>query len=199
MDAAQITYESMQRIAEGGFNLLMVSPVAPTRGNKLLDWAQQLELKVTLTDPYLSPYRVSLEADIQEITASYKDHPALWGYYIIDEPGADQFADLARMNRLLLQNDPAHFPYINLPQLCRGQPTRHVQLSAVRAHLHGRPTGLFSYDHYALTLEGQPGRGTTQTSRLSAPKRCVPAFPLCRILLAIPHLDHDVNEADLTL
>lgn len=109
-----ITQANLQQIADGGYNLVMIYPIAPSYGLKVLNWAQELGLKVMLTDPNISPYRVNLEADIKEITDAYKNHPALWGYYIIDEPSANQFTDLAKLHSLLLQDDPLHFPYINL-------------------------------------------------------------------------------------
>ena len=51
---------------------------------------------------------------VTSIVADYRAHPALGGYYIIDEPNADAFPKLGAIQALLRQADPEHYGYINL-------------------------------------------------------------------------------------
>ena len=41
-------------------------------------------------------------------------HPALYAYFITDEPNAAQFPALGRLVAYLRERDPAHLAYINL-------------------------------------------------------------------------------------
>ena len=43
-----------------------------------------------------------------------RNHPALYAYYIIDEPGSGAFPGLAKLVDYVRERDPAHFSYINL-------------------------------------------------------------------------------------
>ena len=42
-------------------------------------------------------------------------HPAVYGYHLKDEPGGDQFAELAKSAALVRELAPGKWPYINLP------------------------------------------------------------------------------------
>jgi hypothetical protein len=43
-----------------------------------------------------------------------RNHPALYAYYLVDEPGAGAFPALGKLVAHLRQRDPAHLAYINL-------------------------------------------------------------------------------------
>ncbi|MHB9032937.1 MAG: hypothetical protein ACYC6L_07810 [Anaerolineae bacterium] len=194
-----ITEQSLQQISDGGFNLVMISPVTPSYGKKLLDSAQSLGLKVMITDPVLSPYRANLAADIKELTDSYKDHPALWGYFLTDEPGADLFADFARLNRVLLEDDPNHFPYIDLfPNYADTSQLGTADYQAyVRTFIESVNPAILSYDHYALTPQGdRPGYYANLEIIRSEALRA--SIPFMQIILATPFPGvRDVTAVDL--
>ncbi|HPO41839.1 MAG TPA: hypothetical protein PLA34_01875 [Verrucomicrobiota bacterium] len=48
------------------------------------------------------------------LIARVRSHPALYAYYLVDEPGAGAFPKLGRLAAWLRQRDPAHLAYINL-------------------------------------------------------------------------------------
>ncbi|MBR3219483.1 MAG: hypothetical protein IKF77_06130, partial [Thermoguttaceae bacterium] len=50
----------------------------------------------------------------REMTADTKDNPNVLGYYLCDEPGADQFPGLARLTAAIKKYAPGKLPYINL-------------------------------------------------------------------------------------
>lgn len=51
---------------------------------------------------------------LEDTIAKARNHPALYAYYIVDEPGAGAFPGLAKLVSYLRQRDPAHLAYINL-------------------------------------------------------------------------------------
>src|SRR6185369_11513541 len=53
-------------------------------------------------------------AKLDGIVADYHDHPALYGYFVVDEPSADAFAKLGEVVAYLKAKDPKHPGFINL-------------------------------------------------------------------------------------
>ncbi|MHB1354372.1 MAG: hypothetical protein ACYCZF_00175 [Anaerolineae bacterium] len=194
-----ITQASLKQIADGGFNLVLIYLITPSYGIKLLDWSLELGLKVMITDPNISPYRLNLEADMQELTDDFKNHPAVWGYYITDEPGAKQFADLARLNGILLKADPLHFPYINLfPNYAvASQLETNSYASYIRTFIETVKPAILSYDHYALLEVGdRPGYFANLEIVRSEALRA--GIPYMQIILATPFPGvRDPSAADL--
>ena len=144
-------------LAEGGFNLVWC-------GEKELDVAQRHGLRAQLTDGLLAP--ASLEdpaqrAKLDALIARVRHHPALYDYFITDEPSAAAFPALGKLVAYLRERDPAHLAYINLfPTYANNEQlgTKGDTVTAYRDHLRQyvdivKP-GLISYDHYQLAVEG---------------------------------------------
>ena len=95
------------------------------------------------------------------LIARVRHHPALYDYYITDEPSATNFAALGKLVAYLRERDPAHLAYINLfPTYASNEQlgTKGDTVTAYREHLRQyvdivKP-GLISYDHYQLAVEG---------------------------------------------
>lgn len=51
---------------------------------------------------------------LDELIEKVRYHPALYAYYIVDEPGAGAFPALGKLVKYLRERDPAHLAYINL-------------------------------------------------------------------------------------
>ena len=104
--------------------------------------------------------RVKLDA----LVARVRRHPALYSYFIADEPGAAAFPQLGRLVAYLRQHDPAHLAYINLfPIGADNQQlgTKGDAVTAYREHLRQfvdqvKPS-LLSYDHYQFAVAGDTG------------------------------------------
>ena len=184
-------------IAEANFNVAM-----STGGRKALDIAQQNGLKVMLQDPRIGAKNFRDEGFGQGLDAvvdEFADHPALWGYYVTDEPNASQFEHLGAVNRYLLKKDPKHIPFINLfptyaSQEQLGNPTYEEHVSGFLQIVKPR---LLSYDHYALVGDGirDDFFENLEIIRRQALKHRV---PFNYILLSIPHFGYrDPSEADL--
>lgn len=51
---------------------------------------------------------------LEELIGRARTHPALYAYYLTDEPGSGAFPKLGKLVAWLRQRDPAHLAYINL-------------------------------------------------------------------------------------
>ncbi len=146
-----------RQMAEGGFNVVWCS-------EQQLDTAHRHGLRAQLTDGLLSPAtlddpaaRDKLDALIERV----RNHPALYCYFITDEPSAGAFPDLGRLVAYLRERDPAHYAYINLfPTYANNKQlgTEGDTVTAYREHLRQyvevvRPA-LISYDHYQFSTSG---------------------------------------------
>jgi len=147
-----------QQMVEGGFN------VAWCGSEKELDVAGRHGLRGLLTDGLLSPASLDDAKRLEQLDAliaRVSKHPALYAYYIIDEPSASQFPMLGKLVAYLRQRDPLHLAYINLfPTYANNQQlgTKGDVVTAYKEHLRlyieqVKPS-LISYDHYQFRLKG---------------------------------------------
>ncbi len=146
-----------RQMAEGGWNLVWCT-------EKELDVAQRHGLRAQLRDGLLQPATLEDPARREQLDAligRVRDHPALYSYYITDEPNADEFPGLGKLVAYLRQRDPAHLAYINLfPTYANNQQLGNEgdTVTAYREHLRQyrqivKPS-LVSYDHYQFATNG---------------------------------------------
>jgi hypothetical protein len=146
-----------RQMAEGGFNLVWCT-------EKELDVARRHGLRAQLRDGLLSPAALDDPAKrekLDALVARVRNHPALYSYFITDEPSAAEFAGLGKLVAYLRERDPAHLAYINLfPTYANNQQlgTQGDTVTAYREHLRQyvdvvKPS-LVSYDHYQLASNG---------------------------------------------
>ena len=146
-----------RQMAEGGWNVVWCS-------EKELDVAQRHGLRAQLRDGLLSPQALDDPARREKLDAlidRVRNHPALYCYYITDEPSAGEFPDLGKIVAYLGQSDPAHLAYINLfPTYANNKQlgTQGDKVPAYREHLRQyveivKPS-LISYDHYQFATDG---------------------------------------------
>lgn len=146
-----------QQMADGGWNLVWC-------GEKELDVVRRHGLRAQLTDPLLTP--ATLDDPVQRekldaLLARVRRHPALYDYFITDEPNAKAFPALGRLVAYLRERDPAHLAYINLfPTYATNEQLGNSgdPVTAYQAHLRQfvdevKPA-LLSYDHYQFTVKG---------------------------------------------
>ncbi|MDP4205701.1 MAG: glycoside hydrolase family 3 C-terminal domain-containing protein [Bacteroidota bacterium] len=80
------------------------------RNLKMLSLADKYGLKVYVADPRVHG---TLE-DLKTMVNTYKGFKATAGYYIVDEPGADSFAKVAKTYQEIVSLDSTRVPYVNL-------------------------------------------------------------------------------------
>jgi hypothetical protein len=152
-----MTDETARQMADGGFNLVWCT-------ENELDVAQRHGLRTQLHDGLLSPATLDDPAQREKLNAlidRVRNHPALYSYYITDEPGAAAFPPLGKLVTYLREQDPAHLAYINLfPTYANNQQlgTTGDMVTAYREHLRQyidivKPS-LISYDHYQFASSG---------------------------------------------
>src|SRR5262249_49725941 len=125
--------------------------------------------------------------------------PALYGYYLDDEPAQKAFPKLGAINQHLLKKDPDHPPYACLfPNYC---PAHRLGSRDYDDHVTNfietvRPA-LLSWDHYALKRDGL--RSTYFANLELVRNKCLKAnVPYAQTILSVPHFTYrDPNEADM--
>ncbi len=149
-----------QQMADGGFNVVWCA-------EKGLDVVQRHGLRAMLQDGLLAPESLddpARKAKLDELVERVKKHPALYSYYITDEPAASRFAALGRIVAYLRERDPAHLAYINLfPTYASNEQlgNKGDVTTAYREHV-GQfvqtvKPDLVSYDHYHYYTGGGEG------------------------------------------
>ncbi|MHB8523595.1 MAG: hypothetical protein ACYDH9_22960 [Limisphaerales bacterium] len=152
-----MTDAAAEQMAAGGWNLVWC-------GEKELDVVQRHGLRGQLTDGLLTPAALedpSRREKLDALVARVRRHPALYDYFITDEPNATNFPGLGKLVAYLRERDPAHLAYINLfPTYANNQQLGNPggTVPAYQEHLRQyvdivRP-GLISYDHYQFTSKG---------------------------------------------
>jgi hypothetical protein len=146
-----------RQMAEGGWNLVWC-------GEKELNLIYRYGLRGQLQDPLLTSASLDDAAQREKLDSlvdRVRGHPALYAYFIIDEPSAKDFPALGRLVAYLRKRDPAHLAYINLfPTYANNEQlgTQGDTVSAYEAHLDqfvdSVKPGLISYDHYQFTRTG---------------------------------------------
>jgi hypothetical protein len=140
-----------RQMAEGGFNVVWC-------GEKDLDLVHRHGLRGMLHDGLLSPATLDSpekRKNLDALIARVIKHPALYSYYILDEPSAGTFPGLGKLLAYLRERDPGHMAYINLfPTYANNEQlgTKGDTVTAYREHLKQyvgivKPQ-LISYDHY---------------------------------------------------
>lgn len=119
----QTTPERYKEIAQAGFNLVMPPCPPPPRGEvvelnkRILDLCRDNGMQAVVEDPRVvgaRPDSPDFERNLDGVVSDYGSHPALFGYYVMDEPSIHEFPRLAAISRYLLSRDPKHVPIVNL-------------------------------------------------------------------------------------
>ena len=141
----ETTPERYRELAEAGFTHSYSSmPDADTMA-KALDVAHAAGVQLLVSNPELS-------GDTEATVKRFKDHPALGGYYLRDEPGAKDFAGLAEWTRRVQAADDTAPAYINLfPNYATpdqlGTATYQAYLDKFVEDV---PVPMLSFDHYPV-------------------------------------------------
>lgn len=105
-----LTDAAATQLKQGGWNLVWCEEreldVVKRHGLRGLLTSELLDAGV-LDDP---AKREALDAFIRRV----KQHPGFYAYHLNDEPGANQFPELARLVAYLRERDPEHIAYINV-------------------------------------------------------------------------------------
>ncbi|HEY5913959.1 MAG TPA: hypothetical protein VJA21_25505 [Verrucomicrobiae bacterium] len=152
---------AVRQMAEGGWNLVWCT-------EKDLDLVQRAGLRAQLQDSLLAPATLDDPAQREKLDAlieRVRRHPALYAYFITDEPNAAAFPALGRLVAYLRARDPLHLAYINLfptyatnEQLGNKGDTVNAYEDHLRQFVAEVKPALISYDHYQFTTTGDSGQ-----------------------------------------
>ncbi len=153
----EMTEDAARQMAEGNFNLVWCRA-------EQLDNAYKFGLRALLYDNLISPESLDVPEkrnQLEALIARVKSHPAMYAYYLKDEPNAVQFPALGKLVAFLRSQDPAHLAYINLfPTYATNEQlgNKGDVVTAYKEHLQQylnivKPD-LISYDHYHFGATG---------------------------------------------
>jgi hypothetical protein len=146
------TIERYRELAEAGFNYNLTAVGTADAAAKALDVAKATGVKQIVCCAELQGN------DPEPTVKRFKDHPALGGYYVLDEPSAGQFAKLAAQVKRIQAVDARHPCYVNLfPNYATtgvaGQLGTATYQEYVDRFVREVPVPFLSFDHYPL-LDG---------------------------------------------
>ena len=162
----QSTLERYRELAECGFTHNYSGFSSVDHVIKALDVAQAAGVKLIPSCPEIQ--------SAPEATAKrLKDHPALGGYYLRDEPPATLFAELAAWAKRVQSQDADHPCYINLfPNYATpdqlGAPTYQAYVDRFVAQV---PVPFVSFDHYPVVGSSLRGEWYQNLEVVSAAAR----------------------------
>ena len=169
-----------------------------------LDLCHAAGLRAIVSDPRASGYDwrnvdgAQAQKQVASLVAETAGHPAVNGYYLIDEPNAALFPGLAKVASLIHELAPGKWAYINLfPNYAS---TAQLGSASYTAHLDDfiakvRPTQL-SYDHYALMDDGSLRHGYWQNLEAMRGAALRHGLPFWNIVLSVAHFNY--REASAT-
>ena len=171
-----------------------------------LDAIHAAGLKAIINDPRVSGYdwtnvdETTARSKIAALLSETGKHPAVFGYYLRDEPPASFFPGLAKVSALIRELAPGKWPYINLfPNYATaGQlaaPDYAAYLDQFIATC--KPTTL-SYDHYALLDNDSLREGYWLNLEQLAAASKRHGIPFWNIVLTVAHFNYrEPTPADL--
>jgi hypothetical protein len=171
-----------------------------------LDAVHAAGMKAIVSDPRVGGYdwnnvdAADARKKVSALVAEVNAHPAVFGYYLRDEPVAALFPGLEKVASVVRELAPGKWPYINLfPNYANvaqlGAPTYEAYLDQFIETCH---PPVLSYDHYALLDTGGLRENYWQNlEQMRAAARKAKA-PFWNIVLANAHFDYrEPTAADL--
>jgi len=193
--------DALRGIRECGFNL--AGFVAPEH----LDVVKEAGLKGIISDPaiHVGDAEAALGEEevrkrVETVVRKAGSHPAVYGYYLRDEPSAAVFAGLARWKGALEAAAPGALAYINLfpnyaspAQLGTGTYPEHLE-----QYIEKVKPRFISYDHYALMDDGSLRKGYFQNLEAVRSVAMKNGIPFWNIVLSNAHFRYtEPTEAGL--
>jgi hypothetical protein len=158
-----------------------------------LDNCQAAGLKAIVSDVRVSGYdwakvdAAAAREKVKSLVAECRNHPAVYGYYLRDEPVASWFPGLAAVSSAVKEFHPGVWPYINLfPNYANaGQLGAASYDEYLEKFIDTCQPPVLSYDHYAI-MEGGGFRDDVYWANLESVRRAAVKhkLPFWQIVLA---------------
>lgn len=155
---------------------------------KVLDLCRRHGIRLLVRDKrmHLDPQTDADKRALDAMIGDYGRNPALYGYFLMDEPNPDAYRRLTQLHAYVLEKDPGHLPYINLfPNY--GGPTQ-LQFPDYDGYVQGfvesvRPL-MLSFDHYPFltTTERDNLFANLEVTRRDSLKAGIPLWVIIQAL-----------------
>jgi len=199
----EFTQQRFAEVAGANFTVAMIQADSAQANIKALDLCEANGIKGMVVDARVAPKSSrdkDFAANFDAVIADYAGHPALWGYYVVDEPNARLFNRISAVNQYLLEKDPMHIPFVNLfptyatkEQLGNWTYEQHVD-----EYCRLVKPKLLSYDHYALMADGTVRTDYFTNLEIIRRQSIKHSIPFNYIMLSAAHLSYkDPTEADI--
>lgn len=140
--------ETYRDLADAGFTINFSHLTDLKDAMKALDLGQKTGVKIMFTCTQLG-------SDPEEIVKKVKDHPALFGYFLRDEPAAADFPNLATWAKRIRSVDDTHPIYLNLfPNYAPDNILGCTYPEYVHRFVEEVGLPMLSFDYYPVTVEG---------------------------------------------
>lgn len=179
-------YNRIKEMADAGFNHSFTPYPDNDSMERALNIAKSAGVKLFIHTP-------ELLSDPEGTVKRFKDHPALAGYHITDEPSANKFKDLAALVKRIRAVDDDHPCYINLfPNYASpeqlGTPDYRTH---VRRFVNEVPVQMLSFDHYPVTMGGIRPQWYENLEIISKASRDS-GKPFWAFALTVAHMDYPI-------
>ena len=190
----------LKRMRECGVTVAgFVSPAS-------LDACRDAGLKAIVDDPRTSNYDwtkvdpAAARSKVESLVKEVRDHPAVYGYLLRDEPSAAMFPGLAAVADAVKEFHPGAWPYINLfPNYAEpGQLGTPDYESHIKAFVETCRPPVLSYDHYAMMDGGRLREGYFANLETMRKAGLEHEIPFWNIVLTTAHFNYrEATDADL--
>jgi len=146
--AEYATLERYQELADCGFNINFSHLYNFEDLQKALDFGEQTGVKIMATCN-------GLKTDTENTVNAIKDHPALFGYFLRDEPLTKDFPELAEWAQRVKDADNTHMIYLNLfPSYVSAEALGCSYREHTHRFIEEVKLPMVSFDNYPVTTEG---------------------------------------------
>ena len=146
--AEELTLERFQEMKDAGINITFSHFGHFEDAAKALDLAQEVGVKVMFACN-------ELWTDTENTVRQVKDHPALYGYFLRDEPANKDFPVLAEWAARIKEVDPDHMIYLNLfPNYAPDEVLGSTYPEHVHKFIEEVKLPMVSFDFYPVTEDG---------------------------------------------
>lgn len=180
------TLDRYKELKKAGFTINFSHIYSLEDALQSLDLAKQAGIKVMFMCP-------GLETDTENVVRQVKDHPALCGYFLRDEPSNADIPLLAAWADRIRAVDPNHEIYLNLfPNYVADETIgstyeEHVQLFAKSVK-----TTMLSFDHYPVLESGVVRNGWWANLEIISREAAAAGIPMWAFALCTAHHPYPV-------
>jgi hypothetical protein len=203
---AEFTDERAAEIAAAGFTVVGApceGPINPDANRHALEVAHRHGLRMWVRDRRIGRHTTASpgwESRLDAAVAAYRSFPAFDGFFVLDEPRAEEFEAIAPVVQRLRTVDPTHIAYVNLlPDWAVAKdPGTAAYETYVDGFIDSVHPQLLSYDYYPFLADGDRPSFFDNLSAMRA-EAARHHLPFMLIVQAMPHGSYrDPTEAELS-